>query len=342
MTALSGNFFGVGTRVLNHAALIPTDDGQLRVGTAGGFVTTPLPFDVYNQEVLIQMDTFGGTVTGSVWKEDDPDSLVQLSHFYTPQGTAPALGAGDPTGTATFHEAWVSTRPLPIAVGSNPVRVAPAAVTYAWDADADGMGDRTVDHHATSSGRQGIGELDGLALSRLKLTFPLPESVADLQSARLRVYLDNAVGTPHGPLSLFHNASDNDLARLASDFEDPAYVDTGLDLVQPADPGEQFYELDVTDLVLADYAADGDYPVTAFRLQIDEALSVPDGQGNSCNLVATGAGGEGPRLILTFVPEPSSWVICVVAVGLILKAGGLHSVVRPEKVAFYRSSSRSQ
>ena len=116
MTVHSGVFSAVGTTVFNHAALIPGGGGSLRVGTAGDNINTPLPYPYYNEEVLIQMDTFDGVVTGSVWKHGDLDSLVQLSHPYTPEPTLPNFGNGlsSGPGIVTFHEAWVSTTPLPV------------------------------------------------------------------------------------------------------------------------------------------------------------------------------------------------------------------------------------
>ncbi len=59
---------------------------------------------------------------------------------------------------------------------------------------------------------------------------------------------------------------------VASDYENPSYVNTQLDLIQPTDPGRQYYELHVTDLVLADYAADGLDLLSAFRLKLSEAI----------------------------------------------------------------------
>ena len=92
---------------------------------------------------------------------------------------------------------------------------------------------------------------------------------------------------------------------VASDYENPSYVNTQLDLIQPTDTGQQYYELDVTDLVLADYAADGLDPLSAFRFEVSEAIFLEDGQRNNYLLGQQGRRINPPQLVLTFtlVPE---------------------------------------
>ena len=108
VTVQSGTFAAVGTRVFNHAALTP--DG-LRVGTNEDNSTKPLPYSYYGEEFLIQMDAFDSVLTGFVWKEGDPTSLVQHSYPYVPTPTLPNFGVN---GDVIFHEAWVSTTPLSV------------------------------------------------------------------------------------------------------------------------------------------------------------------------------------------------------------------------------------
>ena len=79
-------------------------------------------------------------------------------------------------------------------------------------------------------------------VERVVTKFPLPgePGLADrLESATLRFFLQQKVGTPAGPVSLLHSTSDNDLDRLASDFEDASYLDTELDLIQPSGRGQR-------------------------------------------------------------------------------------------------------
>lgn len=77
-----------------------------------------VPYHVLGEEILMQMDAFGESVKGSLWKEGDRDSLVLAEYPYTPalQGEVLILGAARREGTATVvvHEVWVSDRPIPI------------------------------------------------------------------------------------------------------------------------------------------------------------------------------------------------------------------------------------
>ena len=73
-----------------------------------------------------------------------------------------------------------------------------------------------------------------------------------------------------------------------------------MDLFGPTDANGTFY-VDVTDLVLADYAADGADPVSAFRLQVNEAAFIEDDLSHRYELTMPAAGFDGPQLLLTFV-----------------------------------------
>ena len=143
----------------------------------------------------------------------------------------------------------------------------------------------------------------------------------------LRFKLVDFQGTPAGTLSLLHSTTDNDLDPLASDYEDSSYDDTLLDLIEPTDPDGRIYELDVTDLVLADYAADGLDPLSAFRLQVDGAVFFEDQLKNSYRLEMPERPTDNPpQLVLWFaadtqvvVPEPSSVVLAGLAlIGLVV------------------------
>ena len=146
------------------------------------------------------------------------------------------------------------------------------------DTDFDGLGDATV------TWVRSVGEVDGASggnLSRLFTKFDLPdlpEATPVLESAVLRFFLEEIEGTVAGPVSVYHSRSDNDLDALAADYQDTSYVDTLLDLIQPTDVAGQFYELDVTDLVLEDFAFDGLDPLSAFRLQVNEEVFFEDNQ----------------------------------------------------------------
>ena len=75
-----------------------------------------------------------------------------------------------------------------------------------------------------------------------------------------------------------------------------------------------FYELDVTNLVRADYAVDDGNPMSAFRLQINEAIFSEDDQSHRYRFTMPGASASHPKLVLTFVPEPSALLLTAIAV----------------------------
>ncbi|MFV2067603.1 MAG: PEP-CTERM sorting domain-containing protein [Pirellulales bacterium] len=70
----------------------------------------------------------------------------------------------------------------------------------------------------------------------------------------------------------------------------------------------------MTDQVLADYAADGDDPISAFRLQISELVFVEDDQGGKYRFTMPGAEANHPELVLTFVPEPASLALAAIGI----------------------------
>ena len=138
--------------------------------------------------------------------------------------------------------------------------------------DADGRGDRTVNALGNLQQSASVGELDATTngIERFITKFELPERTEAnqlLENATLRVFLERIQGTPAGPLSLLHSSTDNDLDRLNSDFEDASYTETLLDLVQPTDAVGSYYELNVTDLVRADYSRDGANPIRHFAFR---------------------------------------------------------------------------
>ena len=202
----------------------------------------------------------------------------------------------------------------------------PAAVYDAKDSDSDSMfdnaGDSTSDR--SSSPAVAVGERDtpnGNAIVRLLTKFELPlvpNASHRLEQATLRLFLEDIVGTPAGPASLLHSVGDNGRNDSPSDFEDASYTDTQLELVQPNDLGQQYYELDVTGLVLSDYAADNDDLMSAFRLQVDEAVFLEDDESHRYRFTMPGAGANPPELVLTFIPEPSALVLAIVTLGSLI------------------------
>jgi hypothetical protein len=166
-----------------------------------------------------------------------------------------------------------------------------------------------------------VGELDGEgvnALSRLisrfsLVTVPDDEALDGLVSAKLRFHLETTHGLPAGPVSVFHSTTDNDLEQSPSDYDDPSYADTGLDLVQPSDVAPAYYEVDVTDWVLADYRNDPGVARSAFRLEVDGALFLEDDVSHGYQFADGLTVVHRPVLVLHFVPEPSTQILIVVS-----------------------------
>jgi hypothetical protein len=196
-------------------------------------------------------------------------------------------------------------------------RAAYAVLDNDSDSVFDDLGDTVNDR--SSAVTAGIGEIDldsNNSVGRLIAKFALPDrlgAIDHLQSATLRFFVEGIERTPAGPLSLLHSLSDNDLDLLATDYEDASYTDTLLDLVQPTDSPGMYYELDVTDLVLADYASDGADPLSAFRLQINEATFFEDNLSKRYLLTMPGAETDRPQLVLTFILEPPTSILAAMA-----------------------------
>lgn len=227
---------------------------------------------------------------------------------------------------ATAHRTLPpSTPPLPVPGQQFTTVQHPDAIYTVIDNDRDSDFDNTGDTASSNKSKHGaaVGERDtqeGNAMGRLVAKFKLPhmpEVARRLERATLRLFLEDIAGNPAEPVSLFHSVNDNDLEELASDYEDGSYADTLLDLVQPTDMGQQYFDLEVTDLVLADYAADGDNPLSAFRLQVNEAVFVEDDQSHRYRFTMPGAEANHPELLLTFIPEPSTLLLAFLTLGVV-------------------------
>jgi hypothetical protein len=209
------------------------------------------------------------------------------------------------------------------AIGAFDIHLPPDASYVVIDNDKDtaidDLGDATNDR--SSGSRASVGETDLEAsdkVNRLILRFDLPNvpnAAGRMESAIFRLFLEDVVGTPTDSVSVFHSQTDNDVVPSPSDYEDATYADSHLDLVAQADPGQAYYEVDVTDLVLADYLQDGDHPMSAFRLQIDGAVFMDDDQDGRYRFTMPGAEANHPELVLIFIPEPSALLLA--ALGLL-------------------------
>jgi CubicO group peptidase (beta-lactamase class C family) len=219
----------------------------------------------------------------------------------------------------------------------------PYAAYRTRDTDLDGKGDRVVEDllgKKTEIFETSIGEVDGPintpSLFRLVTKFALPNVASlgpgtQLEHATLRFYLDSVDGNPTEPVSVFHSTTDNDIDRLVSDHEDAAYADTLLDLVRPTDEGQRYYDIDVTPFVHADYDADGDNPLSAFRLQVPDTMAFEDNQSNRYWFSIAGNRAHYPELLLVFDSKGDfneDGVLDVVDIDLLTEAvrGGSHDL----------------
>ena len=107
---------------------------------------------------------------------------------------------------------------------------------------------------------------------------PNPEETPELSKAIIRVHLGEVVGNPAGPCTLWHNPTDNQPGGQEADYQNTNYVPLAQNLFEPTDAPRAYYEIDVTEQILQDYAQDTGNIISGFRLQITEAtLSSQDG-----------------------------------------------------------------
>jgi hypothetical protein len=245
-----------------------------------------------------------------------PGHIQELGHFYEPT---------NPTSRVPYE--WplaVDDVPIPgelkvmawgeyvdygvAAVDATPTaRLFPSGDFTTADQNNDGLGDVAASVRFAYVGEvhQGAGRID-----RQIAKFDLPnlsQNEATVKSAKLRFYLEDIVGIPAGPASLWHSVEDNSLVKVGTQFEDSTYGDTLIDVFQPTDATGQYYEVDVTDQVLADYAAEGRaIAFSAFRLQINEAVLFENGESRFYELSPPIGGDHPPQLVITFIPEPTT------------------------------------
>lgn len=190
--------------------------------------------------------------------------------------------------------------------GGTQFDLAPAVLYAALDETFDGNGDTILDLSAAMDAQ--IGEVDTVGtnyVARAVTKFSLPSPPAEkpvLAKATLAVYPTEIGGNLSEPLSVWNSPSDNVLEPLPASFEDFSYVDTLGDITQPDDRPNEYFELEVTDFVLADYASEGASAVSAFRMQMDAATFEEDDISHRY-LVTMPGGTYRPQLLLTFVAE---------------------------------------
>jgi hypothetical protein len=278
----------------------------------------PTALNVATTDVNLEFSVAGSSASLFAWeagtqKPSSPQlSLSTLPSLIPSQGRVGILNYGRlpriPTAFRYFEVEGVPESSTPT------FSLSPAAGYVVQDSTSGGVVDDFGDAVGTLITAR-VGEIDSPGsnlIERVVEKFLLPSTpgLGDrLESAVLRVFVQQTRGTPAGPLSLWHSVSDNDLAKLPSDFEDSSYIDTQLGWMPPTDTLRRYFELDVTDQVRADYAADGANPLAAFRLQVNEAQFLEDDISSYYLLTARlddFGGGNPPLLMLSFrpVPEP--------------------------------------
>ena len=89
------------------------------------------------------------------------------------------------------------------------------------------------------------------------------------------------------------------------------YVDTGLGITQGSASG-QYYEFDVTSYVQSTY--DDANSIASFRFEVDGAIVL--GSGAAVYKLWGAGSTETPELVLTTVPEPSSFALLAGCIAL--------------------------
>ena len=296
---IGADWVDVATRVQVPAS-VPENPGGLGIGPG-----------IYGYNWWISSESPGGwrlipsLPSGAYFASGASDNLL----FVVPQwDLVIAKTASSDTINVSAWDAFFRQVGIAIstAEGGTQFDIAPAAIYSAVDETLDGNGDMIID--LTTAVDAQIGEVDSADsnyIARVIAKFSLPEPPAGkpvLAKATLAVYPTDSEGNLSEPLSIWHSEVDNEMELLPSDFEDSSYVDTLTDIVQPEDNPYGYYDVDVTELVLADYAADGADATSAFRLQMDRATFVEDDISH-CYLISMPGMMYRPQLLLTFVPE---------------------------------------
>ena len=185
--------------------------------------------------------------------------------------------------------------------------------SYTQDNNVAGSGDGVANGvNNTGSVEQYIGAAGGGAQERkafFNIDLPTTDGVnvltssANITDATLRIYYGGDNGTPTGDLSLFH-ATKSSINTVVDDMFITPYADTGLGITQGSTSG-QYRVFDVTSFVQSTY--DDANSIASFRFEVDGTIVLGDG---AAVYKLWGAGStQTPELVLTTVPEPSSFAL---------------------------------
>ena len=179
--------------------------------------------------------------------------------------------------------------------GPSPLSIVASTHSISDEQGNDGLGD--------SSNAFDRGVIDGN--TRLITKFELPDLHGqEVQNATLKLHLQDLIGDPRSHISILHNASANDLHQSVASYEDSGYTNTGSQIAGDGALAGDIYEIDVTEIILADYATDGVDALSAFRLQLDSDASM-GGEG-AFTIANNALYAENPTLILTTAQRMSA------------------------------------
>ena len=192
--------------------------------------------------------------------------------------------------------------------------------SYAKDAGTagvlDGVGD-SANNSAFNFAYAGVMGGSGTDVRKSFFNIDLPTSdgvntltsSANISNATLRIYYSGKHSNVNSDLSLYYETKSS-ITTVAADMYSTAWTDTGLGITTNDATG-QYYELDVTSFVKASY--DDVDSIASFRFETDSVTSYGTqpawyrlgGTRTTGGSVSPGV----PELVLTTVPEPSSFAL---------------------------------
>lgn len=192
---------------------------------------------------------------------------------------------------------------------------------YTTDGNNDGTGDgaNNGDYNYQYAGVMG-GTGTEVRISFFNIDLPTNDGVnnltssADISNATLRIYYSGKHANVDSDLSLYYETKSS-MTTVAADMYSTAWTDTGLGITT-SDATGQYYEFDVTSFVKASY--DDVDSIASFRFETDSVTSYGTQPawyrlgGTDDDPASPGV----PELVLTTVPEPSSFALLAGCIAL--------------------------
>ena len=185
---------------------------------------------------------------------------------------------------------------------------------YTTDGNNDGTGDgaNNGDYNYQYAGVMGSTGTE-VRISFFNIDLPTNDGVntltsgANISNATLRIYYSGKHANVDSDLSLYYETKSS-ITTVAADMYSTAWTDTGLGITT-SDATGQYYEFDVTSFVKASY--DDANSIASFRFETDSVTSYGTQPawyrlgGTDDDPASPGV----PELVLTTVPEPSSFAL---------------------------------